>query len=131
LEQEMQTRSPTKKKSRAAAAATPAPVRGHEAVLQETSNSNIATNPFLASLRARDRDRDSEATIKANCSVGEDDMQRVVSEISPKKLSLRSSSVTRGMVEEREQAPQAPATAVKKQRKLTTRKWDLGDPEGF
>ncbi|KAK5208869.1 hypothetical protein LTR41_005266 [Exophiala xenobiotica] len=127
LEQEMQTRSPTKKKSRAAAAATPAPVRGHEAVLQETSNSNIATNPFLASLRARDRD--SEATIKASCSVGEDDLLRVVSEISPKKLSLRSSSVTREIVEE--QAPQAPATAVKKQRKLTTRKWDLGDPEGF
>ncbi|KIW53406.1 hypothetical protein PV05_08981 [Exophiala xenobiotica] len=111
LEQEMQTRSPTKK-SRAIATS---PVRG--LILQETSNSNIATNPFLASLRARD----SEATIKPKSS--EDDLR--VSEISPKKLSLRSSSVTRATAE-----AQPPAT-VKKQRKLTTRKWDLGDPEGF
>lgn len=105
LEQEMQTRSPTKK-SRTAQS----PAKGW--ILQETSNSNIATNPFLASLRLRD----SDATIKAKTS--EDDLR--VSDISPRKLSLRSSSVTGAMREEQ------PA-AVKKQRKLTTRKWDLGD----
>lgn len=111
LEQEMQTRSPTKK----ARTAAKSPVKG--LVLQEGGNSNIATNPFLASLRARE----SEATIKPKASV--EDMS--VDDVSPRKLSLRSSSVSRPVSEE-----PAPPT-VKKQRKLTTRKWDLGDPDYF
>lgn len=111
LEQEIQMRSPTKK-SRAA----PKPLTDG-LVLTESSNGNIATNPFLASLR----DRDSEATIKPNHS--SDNLS--VSEVSPRKLSLRSSSATRLVSEE-----QQPSTA-KKQRKLTTRKWDLGSPDDF
>ncbi|EXJ87960.1 hypothetical protein A1O1_04887 [Capronia coronata CBS 617.96] len=120
LEQEMQTRSPTKKARGGAAAVTKAPVKGG-LVLQETSNSNVATNPFLASLRLRD----SEATIKGRAS--EDDLQ--VLDVSPRKLSLRSSSVTRAMVQEDQPQQQPAPTTVKKQRKLTTRKWDLGDPD--
>ncbi len=112
LEQEMQTRSPTKKPR----AAVKSPVKG--LVLQEAGNSNIATNPFLASLRGRG---DSEVTIKAKASV--EDLS--VCDVSPRKLSLRNSSVTRPVSEE------PPAATVKKQRKLTTRKWDLGDPEDF
>ncbi|EXJ86647.1 hypothetical protein A1O3_03600 [Capronia epimyces CBS 606.96] len=113
LEQEMQMRSPSKK-SRVTAAKSP--VQG--LVLQETSNSNVATNPFLASLRLRD----SDATIKARTS--EEEFK--VSDVSPRKLSLRSSSVTRSAMEEL--PPPPPPSTVKKQRKLTTRKWDLGDP---
>ncbi|KAI1617123.1 kinesin family member 20/23 [Exophiala viscosa] len=112
FEQEMQTRSPTKKSR----TAPKSPVKG--LVLQETSNSNIATNPFLASLRTRE---DSNATVKPRSS--EDHLQ--VADVSPRKLSLRSSSVGQATDEE-----EPPAT-VKKQRKLTARKWDLGDPAGF
>lgn len=114
LEQEMQTRSPTKKSR---AAASKSPVKG--LVLQETSNSNVATNPFLASLRLRD----SEATIKARPS---EEAIKVL-DVSPRKLSLRSSSVTRAVMEEQPLPP--PPPTGKKQRKLTTRKWDLGDPD--
>ncbi|KIV79719.1 hypothetical protein PV11_07265 [Exophiala sideris] len=112
LEQEMQTRSPSKKSR----SAPKSPVKG--LVLQETSNSNIATNPFLSSLRARE---DSNATIKLEG--GADNLQ--VADVSPRKLSLRSSSLSQDLMDE-----QPPAT-VKKQRKLTARKWDLGDPAGF
>ncbi|KAK5048499.1 hypothetical protein LTR84_005589 [Exophiala bonariae] len=108
LEQEMQTRSPTKKSR----TTNKSPVKG--LVLQEGSNVNIATNPFLASLRARD----SEATIKAKAS--QESLN--VCDVSPRKLSLRSSSVTR---------EEEVTTTVKKQRKLTTRKWDLGSPDDF
>lgn len=111
MEQERQNQSPSKKSR----SGNKSPVKG--LVLHESSNSNIATNPFLASLRGRD----SEATIKGRTS--EDSLR--VSEVSPRKLSLRSSSVA-GMSEE--DATVAPST-VKKQRKLTTRKWDLGDAD--
>ncbi len=118
LEQEMQNRSPTKKSRGGAGSKTPA--KG--LVLQESSNINIATNPFLASLRASARD--SDATIKPRMS--EDDLD--VGDVSPRKLSLRSSGATRvSAVNVEQEAP----TTVKKQRKLTTRKWDLGDPEDF
>ncbi|KIV95280.1 hypothetical protein PV10_02953 [Exophiala mesophila] len=110
-EQEMLNRSPSKKSR----TMNKSPVKG--LVLHESSNSNIATNPFLASLRARD----SEATIKARDS--EDSLS--VSEVSPRKLSLRSSSVARMSEEE----AKVPPSTMKKQRKLTTRKWDLGDPD--
>ncbi|KAJ9610832.1 hypothetical protein H2200_005609 [Cladophialophora chaetospira] len=114
LEQEIQIRSPTKKTR--GGAGSKSPVKG--LVLQESSNINIATNPFLASLRASVRD--SDVTIKPRRS--EDDLN--VCDVSPRKLSLRSSSATR--VSEVNVEQQAPPT-VKKQRKLTTRKWDLGD----
>lgn len=113
LEQDMQGRSPTKK-SRTTNKST---MQG--LVLQEGSNVNIATNPFLASLRARD----SEATIKARAS--QESLN--VCDVSPRKLSLRSSSVTR----EGDEATTMTTTTVKKQRKLTTRKWDLGSPDDF
>ncbi|KIX03290.1 uncharacterized protein Z518_06842 [Rhinocladiella mackenziei CBS 650.93] len=109
LEQEMRSRSPTKKSR----AGPKSPVKAFG--LHESSNLNMATNPFLASLRARD----SDATIKAKGS--EEDLQ--VSDVSPRKLSLRSSNMTRAATGEQQSAP------VKKQRKLTTRKWDLGDPD--
>ncbi|KIW23907.1 uncharacterized protein PV07_12069 [Cladophialophora immunda] len=118
VQQELQTKSPTKK-SRSAATSR-SPVKG--LVLQESSNANIATNPFLASLRASTKDRDSEATLKPRKS--DDGLD--ICDVSPRKLSLRSSSATRVSVLEDSQ-PAVPA--VKKQRKLTTRKWDLGDPD--
>ncbi|KAL2436528.1 hypothetical protein ABEF95_011654 [Exophiala dermatitidis] len=116
LEQEMQTKSPTKKTRAAASTKSQSPTKG--LILQEASNGNIATNPFLTSLRLRD----SDATVKAKSSEG--DFQ--VLDVSPRKLSLRSSSVTRAVAGE-----QAPPSTVKKPRKLTTRKWDLGDPDEF
>ena len=116
LEQDMQTRSPTKKSR--IGAGSKSPVKGQ--VLQESANVNIATNPFLASLRASERG--SDATIKPKTS--EDDLN--MSDVSPRKLSLRSSSATRISTANVEEQP--PPTA-KKQRKLTTRKWDLGDPD--
>lgn len=115
LEQEMQNRSPSKK-SRATAKS---PVKAPSLVLQESANINIATNPFLASLRASVRD--SDATLKPKKSTEDLD----IGDVSPRKLSLRHSSVTRVSVVNVEQMP--PPTTVKKQRKLTTRKWDLGD----
>lgn len=114
LEQEMQSRSPTKKSR----TTNKSPTKG--LVLQEGSNINIATNPFLASLRARD----SEATIKAKAS--KDSLN--VCDVSPRKLSLRSSSVTR---EGDGDSPIEQPATVKKQRKLTTRKWDLGNVDDF
>ena len=118
LEQEMQNRSPTKKAR--GGAGSKSPVKGY--ILQESANINIATNPFLASLRASVRD--SDATIKPKKS--KDDLN--ADDASPRKLSLRSSSATRVSEVNVEQQP--PPTA-KKQRKLTTRKWDLGDPNDF
>ncbi|KAJ9629111.1 hypothetical protein H2204_009051 [Knufia peltigerae] len=112
LEQELQTRSPTKRSR----GGSKSPVKG--IILQETANINIATNPFLASLKARD----SDLTIRAKSSEGD---MHGTSEISPRKQSLRRSNVSHATVEEQ------PPTTVKKQRKLTTRKWDLGDPNGF
>lgn len=116
LEQEMQNRSPTKKSR---GGATKSPVKGH--VLQDSANINVATNPFLASLKASARD--SDATLKPRRS--EDELD--VCDVSPRKLSLRSSSATRvsGASVEQQSAP------LRKQRKLTTRKWDLGDPDDF
>ncbi|KIW66221.1 hypothetical protein PV04_08421 [Phialophora macrospora] len=117
IEQELQNKSPTKKSR--AGAGSKSPAKG--LVLQESSNINIATNPFLASLRASARD--SDATIKATKS--EDDLN--VCDVSPRKLSLRSSSSTRVSAISIQEQP----VPVKKQRKLTTRKWDLGDPDDF
>ncbi|KAL2436560.1 Kinesin-like motor protein 9 [Exophiala dermatitidis] len=54
LEQEMQTRSPTKKTRAAASTKSQSTTKG--LILQEASNGNIATNPFLTSLRLRDSD---------------------------------------------------------------------------
>lgn len=112
LEQEMQMRSPTKKGGRAAPRATSKAAL----ILQETSNSNIATNPFLASLRTRD----SDATIKPSV----DDCSMNLCDGPPPKLSLNALRIAGGD----DQGP-PPQTPMKKQRKLTTRKWDLADPE--
>ncbi|KIW80611.1 hypothetical protein Z517_07227 [Fonsecaea pedrosoi CBS 271.37] len=118
LEQEIQTRSPTKKSRGTTTSKSPL----KSLVLQESSNTNIATNPFLASLRASTKDRESVATLKPRQS--DDGLD--ICDVSPRKLSLRSSSVTRISVLEDSQVAAPP---VKKQRKLTTRKWDLGDPD--
>jgi hypothetical protein len=110
LEQELQNQSPTKKSK----AGPKSPSK--KLILQDNANTNIATNPFLASLRASVRD--SDVTIKPGSeNLGVMD----AFDVSPRKLSLRSSGVTNMSAE-----VEAPTT-VKKTRKLTTRKWDLGD----
>jgi len=117
FEQETQTRSPTKKTR----GAPKTPAKGLGLVLQETSNSNIATNPFLASLRAREVDCTSKSRNEQEINTPD---------VSPRKLSLRNSSVTTNTLEnDHPDHAATPATTKKKQRKLTTRKWDLGDPD--
>lgn len=104
LEQELVIKSPTKKSK----------ISTKPLVLQEASNTNVATNPFLASLKSMETDFQMKPLAAAK---GE---EVDVFDISPRKLSLRSSSATR-------LAPDEPETIMKKPRKLTTRKWDLGD----
>ena len=109
LERELHQRSPSKKsKSK------------QPPILQESSNQHPATNPFLASLRGSAGD---------DCVTAEDMSKMVIKEFSPRKASLRGSSM-----QAREEAtsprkvsvPKTPGTQ-KKQRKLTTRKWDFGE----
>ena len=115
LEQEMQTRSPTKKKT--SVGRTPAKTPGKKsskAVLEET-NSNIMDNPYLLSLGA----------------VPYPDNDVSFAEISPRKLTLRGSAnrgsdMTTTSIDEA-LPPQTPGTVKKKTRKLTTRKWEVDD----
>lgn len=123
LEQEMQTRSPTKKRS---VAKTPArkPV-ANQALEEISSPTNImTTNPFLAKLQ--------EADVVLKPSTGVLSEEASVFDMSPRKLTLRGStmrtSVMANSIEEN-LPPQTPGTAKKKTRKLTTRKWDTGEEE--
>lgn len=123
LEQEMQTRSPTKKRS---VAKTPARKPVAKQVLEEISSpTNITTtNPFLAKLQ------ETDVVLKPSTGVLSEEAS--VFDMSPRKLTLRGStmrtSVMANSIEEN-LPPQTPGTAKKKTRKLTTRKWDTGEEE--
>jgi hypothetical protein len=129
FEREMQQRSPTKAKSpRKKAMQTPSKLsESFTTALTEASDTNIMTNPFLASLRPK------KSSLLNHSPTGSDIDVAVV---SPRKLSLRPNSgrqtleVAEDVLDENEepQGPKTPATVVKK-KKLTGRKWDLGDPE--
>ena len=109
LERELHQRSPSKKsKSK------------QLPVLQENSNPNPTTNPFLASLRGSLGDGGLVAPDLGKLSF---------KEVSPRKASLRGASIQaqEDAISPKEvSVPKTPAT-LKKQRKLTTRKWDLGE----
>lgn len=129
FEREMQQRSPTKAKSpRKKAIQTPSKLsESFTTALTEASDTNVMTNPFLTSLRPK------KSSLLEQSPTGSDIDVAVV---SPRKLSLRPSigrrtlgAVDDGVDENEEpQVPKTPATVVKK-KKLTGRKWDLGDPE--
>ncbi len=113
LEREMLTRSPSKK-SRQIQKAAP--------TLQENTNPNPATNPFLASLRNIDINENGLSS-KLNM-MGLEDIS-----VSPRKASLRGASLQAQdevLSPRKVSVPKTPGT-LKKQRKLTTRKWDLGE----
>ena len=113
LEREMLQRSPTKN------------TKEKPLVLQENSNINPATNPFLCSLRGSLGENMSMADKLENLEL------RDVS--SARKASLRQSTVLQSQSqdettigERKVSVPKTPGT-TKKQRKLTTRKWDFGE----
>lgn len=122
LEQEMQTRSPTKKRT---VAKTPARKPSSKVLDEITSPSNImSTNPFLAKLQ------ETEITLKATTSTLIEEAS--VFDMSPRKLTLRGSTVRTSVMGpsiEENLPPQTPGTAKKKTRKLTTRKWETGEDE--
>ena len=109
LERELHQRSPSKKsKSKA------------QPILQENSNPNPTTNPFLSSLRGNFGDEGLFATDLGKLSL---------KEVSPRKASLRGASMQaqeESMSPRKVSMPKTPGT-WKKQRQLTTRKWDLGE----
>jgi Kinesin motor domain len=109
LERELHQRSPSKKsKSK------------QPRVLQENSNPNPTTNPFLASLRASLGDGGLVAPDLGKLSL---------KEVSPRKASLRGASIQaqEDAISPKEVSVPKMPTTLKKQRKLTTRKWDLGE----
>ena len=122
MEQEMHTRSPTKKKT---VAKTPAK-KASKVVLEETTSSNILQNPFLTSLKEMEKH-----TIVLQSSANSDVDIALLSEISPRKLTLRGSitrtSAMTNSSQEEMLPPQTPGTGKKKTRKLTTRKWEVDD----
>lgn len=129
FERQMQQQSPTKAKSpRKKITQTPLKLSdSFTTALTEASDTNIMTNPFLASLRPK------KSSLISHSPTGSD---IDVADISPRKLSLRPNSGRKTMemadevIDENEEPQMArtPATGVKK-KKLTGRKWDLGDPE--
>jgi hypothetical protein len=109
LERELHQRSPSKKSK-----LKPPPI------LQENSNPNLTTNPFLASLRE---------SLGDGSVVAPDLGKLSLKEVSPRKASLRGASMQaqeEAMSPRKVSVPKTPGT-LKKQRKLTTRKWDLGE----
>jgi len=122
MEQEMQTRSPTKKKT---VAKTPAK-KVSKVVLEETHSTNILQNPFLVSLKEMEK---QAIVLQPPSNVDEEPAR--LSEISPRKLTLRGSAVrTSAMTSSSQEEmlpPQTPGTGKKKTRKLTTRKWEVDD----
>ncbi|KAK5105928.1 hypothetical protein LTS08_000042 [Lithohypha guttulata] len=121
IEQELQTRSPTKKKT---SAKTPG-MKVPKPVLADCTGINTAPNPFLASLMEKEKET---IVLKPSLLPAEDSE---IFDISPRKLTLRNSAnrgsaMTDATVEDPLQ-PQTPATTKKKTRKLTTRKWEVED----
>lgn len=135
FEREMQQRSPTKAKAkspRKRVTQTPSKLsESFTTALTEASDTNVMTNPFLASLRPK-----KSSLLNREQSPSGSDVD--VLGVSPRKLSLRP-NYGRGskMMEadsdggdENEDGPKTPATVVKK-KKLTGRKWDLGERDGL
>jgi len=122
MEQERQTRSPTKKKP---AVKTPAK-KISKVVLEETTSTNILQNPFLVSLKETEK-----RTVVLQPSSNLDEDPASLSDISPRKLTLRGSAVRTSAMTALSQdempTPQTPGTGKKKTRKLTTRKWEVDD----
>ena len=88
--------------------------------LQENSNPNPMTNPFLAALRPASQN--SQESDPDMAKIGKLNLNE-----SPRKASLRSSSIQDPDMSPRKvSVPKTPGT-TKKVRKLTTRKWDLGE----
>ena len=109
LERELHQRSPSKKsKSK------------QPPVLQENSNPNPTTNPFLASLRG---------SLGDGSLVAPDLGKLSLKEVSPRKASLRGASIQaqEDAISPKEVSVPKMPTTLKRQRKLTTRKWDLGE----
>ena len=109
LERELHQRSPSKKSQ---LKKTP--------FLHENSNPNPTTNPFLASLGESLGDGSAAALDLGKLSF---------EEVSPRKASLRGASIQaqeEAISPRKVSVPKTPGT-LKKQRKLTTRKWDLGE----
>lgn len=124
MEQEMQTKSPTKKRT---VAKTPAKKASKQVLEETTTTTNIlTTNPFLAKLQ------ETEISLKPTPTYLSEETS-VFTDISPRKLTLRGSTAVRTSVmatsSEENLPPQTPGTTKKKTRKLTTRKWDLGEDE--
>jgi hypothetical protein len=109
LDRELHQRSPSKKsKSKA------------QPVLQENSNPNLANNPFLSLL---------SGSLGDGSLVAADLGKLSLKEVSPRKASLRGASIQaqeESTSPRKVSVPKTPGT-LKKQRKLTTRKWDLGE----
>lgn len=122
LEQEMQTRSPTKKRT---VAKTPARKPSKQVLEEINSPTNIVTtNPFLAKLQ--------ETDIVLKSLPGSFVEEQSVFDMSPRKLTLRGSTMRTSVLAtstEENQPPQTPGTTKKKTRKLTTKKWDTGDED--
>jgi hypothetical protein len=109
LERELHQRSPSKKSKLKT-----------QPVLQENSNPNLSTNPFLASLRS---------SLDGGSLVAPEMGKLSLKEVSPRKASLRGASLQvheEATSPRKVSVPKTPGT-LKKQRKLTTRKWDLGE----
>jgi hypothetical protein len=134
FEREMQQRSPTKAKAktpRKRVTQTPSKLsESFTTALTEASDTNFMTNPFLAGLRPR-----KSGLLQGEQSPSGSDVD--VTGVSPRKLSLRPSSGRRMGVdvedtgdENENEVPRTPATVVKK-KKLTGRKWELGERGGL
>lgn len=130
MEQEMQTRSPTKKARTTSKTPAKSPAKkASKVVLEETTSTTINQNPFLASLMEKEK-----VTLVLKPSQGMDDVDEDsrLSEISPRKLTLRESTMRTSVMttsSNDEVMPVTPGTTKKKTRKLTTRKWDLGEDD--
>jgi len=130
IEQELQTRSPTKKSG--ATTRTPAKTSAKKVsklVLEETSSTNINVNPFLATLMEKEK---NTLVLKASQRKIDGDEAPRLSEISPRKLTLRESTMRTSVMttdSNEDVVPLTPGTTKKKTRKLTTRKWDLGEDD--
>lgn len=123
MEQEMQTRSPTKKRT---VTKTPAKKATKQVLEETTTTTNVLTmNPFLAKLQ------ETEISLKPSSTYMSEETS-VFTDISPRKLTLRGSTVRTSVMatsSEENLPPQTPGTTKKKTRKLTTRKWDVGEDE--
>lgn len=129
LEQEMQVRSPTKKTRTVSKTPAKTPAKKNSrAALEDSTSTTINANPFLASLLEKEK----HALVLRPSELSQDLDDSRLSEISPRKLTLRESTMRVSVMTTascEDTAPTTPGTTKKKVRKLTTRKWDLGEDD--